>query len=97
MTDAITDKTVVLVTRLGDFWVTPRQGKEAMELKERDSGSTLEIDGNFVSCLAVDGVLTATAYDLLQKKRSGAWQCKYRFWHDRNQQCAHYETSRRGV
>lgn len=90
MTDAITNKTNVLVSRLGDFWVTAEQGKKIMAIKEHDNSANIEIEGNHISCSSIDGVLTAEAYNIYNLKKRGGWQCKYQHWHERNQQCAHH-------
>lgn len=89
MTDALTDKTMVAITRLGDFWITPKQAELLMFHKEKESDGNFEIDGCQISCRSLDGVLTAPAYEQLQMKRRGGWQCKYGKWHERNHQCAH--------
>jgi hypothetical protein len=89
MSSALTNKTMVVVSRLGDFWVTPDQGKNVMQVKKSDPSGSLELDGNLIGCSTIDGVLHAEQYDSLNMKRRGGWQCKYQNWHERGQQCAH--------
>ena len=86
----ITNKTTVIVSRLGDFWVTPEQAGRIMDIKEKDSSATIDLEGNLLSAHAIEGALKADAYDLLQKKRRGGWQCKRQYWHEKNEQCAHH-------
>lgn len=85
----LTDKTMVVVSRLGDFWVTPDRATRIMDVKQADSSGSIELDGNLIGCSTIDGVVTAETYDTLNMKRRGGWQCKWKKWHERNQQCAH--------
>lgn len=90
MTNALTDKTMVLVSKMGDYWVKPEQAERIMEAKKHEPDSHIELEGNFISLNAIDGALTAEAYTTYNIKRRGGWQCKYQEWHERNQQCAHH-------
>lgn len=89
MTDAITDKTMVLITKLGDFWITKSQAENIMALTAKDTNGHVIVDENMISLSRIDGVLSANAYNELNYRRRGAWQCRYRYWHERHQQCAH--------
>ena len=87
MTSELTDKTHVLVTRLGDFWVNQERGSNIMAIIGRDPKAQIEFDGSFVMAQNVEGLLSASQYHDLQCKRRGMWQCKYMQWHGRNDQC----------
>lgn len=89
MTSNLTDKTMVVVSRLGDYWVKPDRANAIMKIKQDDPSGSIELDGNLLSCQSIDGIVTAEAYEVLTMKRRGGWQCKYQKWHERNQQCAH--------
>ena len=89
MSAELTDKTMVVVSRLGDFWVTPKRAASIMNIKQHDPGSSIELDGNLLSVASIDGVVTAETYETLNLKRRGGWQCRYQKWHERGQQCAH--------
>jgi len=87
MSSELTDKTHVLVTRLGDFWVNHERGNSIMQIISRDPRAQIEFDGSYVTAQNVEGLLTAGQYHDLQCKRRGMWQCKYQQWHGRNDQC----------
>lgn len=87
MANELTDKTHVLVTRLGDFWVNQQRGANIMQLKMRDPNAQFEMDGSYITAPSIDGLLTAQQYAELQNKRRGMWQCKWQQWHNRNDQC----------
>lgn len=91
----ITDKTFVIVTRLGDFWVNQDRATRVMSAKKNDPQGFVEFEGNLVSCSSIDGILDAKAYDLYNKKKNGHWQCNYKYWHKRFEQCAHHLIDRR--
>ena len=93
-TATITDKTMVLVSKLGEFWITAEQARIFSELLTAETPTIVTIEGNMLSTRHVDGILTAEAYDVLNKRRTGAWQCKWKHWHDRGQQCAHAQLQR---
>lgn len=94
MSKTLTKKTMVLVSKLGDFWVTPDQGKEIIAWKKGDPFGSLDIDGSMISCQSIDGLLTAAQYEIYNKKKNGYWQCRYEYWHERFQQCAHMHIRR---
>ena len=87
MTQALTDKTMVVVSRIGDFWVNPNQASEIIRIKQTDPQGSIVIDGNLVSCQSIDGVLKPDEYETLNNKRRGLWQCNHRKWHNRNDPC----------
>lgn len=87
MSGELTDKTHVLVTRLGDFWVKQERGAKIMALKQQDPNAQFEMDGSYIVAVNIDGLLTAGEYNNLQCKRRGMWQCKYSQWHGRNEDC----------
>lgn len=90
MTNEITDKTMVLITRMGDFWVTPAQAENIMATRQNEPAASIEIEGNTINLSGIDGALTPQKYEELNMKRRGGWQCKFQHWHERHQQCAHH-------
>lgn len=89
MSSELTTKTNVVVTRIGDFWVSPEQGQNVMKIQQDDPNGSIVLEDNLISCRSIDGVLTAEKYAELNYKRRGGWQCKFNVWHERGQQCAH--------
>jgi hypothetical protein len=95
MSTELTDKTMVVVSKLGDFWVTPERANKVMAAKTADPQASIQLDGNLLACHTIDGVVTAEQYDLLNIKRRGAWQCKHQKWHERGTTCAHGQLIRK--
>lgn len=87
MSNEITDKTHVLVTRLGDYWVSQERGAKIMAIKQQDPNAQFEIDGSYITAPSIEGLLNAGQYNDLQCKRRGMWQCKWQQWHNRNDNC----------
>lgn len=87
--NALTDKTLVVVSKLGDYWVNPKQAEVIRVTLESSPTSSIDFDGTIVRCAAIDGILKPDDYETLNLKRRGAWQCKWKKWHERHQQCAH--------
>ena len=87
MNNAITNKTHVLVTRLGDFWVNAQRGQKIMAIATADNAAQIEMDGTYIRAANIDGLLTTAQYGDLQNKRRGMWQCKYMQWHGRSDDC----------
>jgi len=94
MTNSVSDKTMVVISKVGDYWVNKRRASAIMKIKEQNPNSSIELDGSLISCNVIDGIITASQYDDLNKKRRGAWCCKFGKWHERNEQCAHHLVSR---
>ncbi len=90
----LTNRIFCVVSRLGDFWVTKDQGKKIMELKQSDPSGFVTLDGNLIAFSMIMGVLDAKSYDDYNKKQNGCWRCKYSYWHERFQKCAHGELKR---
>lgn len=84
---SITDKVMVLVTRIGNVWVTKERGQNAMNIKEQDPNAIIEIDEGYYSANQIVGLLTAQQFDNYQKERRGLWNCPYQKWHGRNDDC----------
>lgn len=85
---------MIVVSRLGDFWVSPDRAARLQAVMDDNASASIELDGNIIKLTAIDGILTADAYDTMNKKRRGGWQCKYQNWHERNEQCAHAQLVR---
>lgn len=96
MTDQITDRTMVVVSRLGDFWVNKQRADNIIEVKQKDPSGSIELDGNLIACSSIEGVVSAEQYQIINNRRRGAWQCKYRWWHEKFQQCAHQSFNPKG-
>lgn len=87
MGNEITNKTHVLVTSLGDFWLSAERGANVMQAAQRQPHAQFDIDGNFITARSIEGLLSAAQYSVMQNKRRGMWQCKYEVWHTRFEQC----------
>lgn len=85
----ITDKTMVVVSRLGDFWVTEQRAKAITEILAVEPNATIDIDGNYLAVRTIDGIVNPKQYGEVQAKRRGAWQCKHNYWHEKFDKCAH--------
>lgn len=94
MSSDLTDKTMIVVTRLGDFWVSPDRAARLQAVMDSAESPSIELDGNILRLAAIDGILTAGAYDLMNKKKRGGWQCQYQHWHEKFEQCAHAQLRR---
>lgn len=94
MSSELTDKTMIVVSRLGDFWVSPDRATRLQAVLDDPNTTSIELDGNIIKVMAIDGILTADAYDLMNKKKRGGWQCKFQNWHEKFEQCAHAQLRR---
>jgi hypothetical protein len=86
---------MVVVSRVGDYWVNDEQAAKIRTILDNGAKGLIEIKGSYVSINSIDGVITAEDYGVVQLKRRGAWECKYRYWHERGENCAHHLTGRR--
>ncbi len=80
-------KTSVVITRLGDFWVTEKTAREiASQMDDKGAKIVLESVG-VVSMNQVFAVLTKEGYEAYQKKQNGEWKCEKGSWHEKFKQC----------
>ncbi len=87
MSSALTNKTYVLITRVGPIWVTKERGEMAMRIKEQDPASVIEIDGSHYSANIIMALVTAQQYSDYQNEKRGMWQCQYQKWHPKFDNC----------
>lgn len=90
MTNEITDKNKVVVTKLGDYWVSQKQAEALATHIDKDRDGSVVLEGNRILNKSIEGILTPEAYNIYNLKKRGGWQCRYQYWHERNQQCAHH-------
>jgi hypothetical protein len=85
----LTDKTMVVITKTGEYWITAQQVKNIQEIKQKTVNGYIELDGNLILVNNIGDILTPEKYFEYNLLRRGGWQCKYGYWHERNQGCAH--------
>ena len=85
----LSTQTMVVITKIGDYWVTPTEASNIQMLLENTAKGMVNLEGNLIAISSIQGILTASAYEVVNYKRRFAWQCKYKYWHEKNQQCAH--------
>lgn len=95
MSNDLSTKNLVVVSRVGDYWVNDEQATKIRQVLDSGAKGMIEIGGSYVAIHSIDGVITAQDYDVVQKKRRGAWECKYRYWHERGEGCAHHLMARK--
>ena len=92
MSTEITDKTHVVNTRsCGRFYITADQAEVIAKAIE-GAGSDfalIEIEANRVRLSDITGVLTAVQMFEADRVKQGDWRCKFGYWHNRGEQCAH--------
>ena len=60
-------------------------------LPEIEKRRFFEINGEIVSTKDIVGIFTPQAIEDTIRRKNGQWQCKYNYWHERGEQCAHGE------
>lgn len=95
MTSELSNRNMVIVSRGGDFWITEAQAENVKKLLNGSAKGMIEIDGNYIAITSIDALLGPEQYDILNKRRRGAYQCKYGYWHERDNHCAHHLVERR--
>lgn len=79
------EKTHVVVTRLGDYWVTQDQARKIAESLGASKFITLE--GSMISTYSIDGILTPEQYKTNASQRGRSWRCKYGNVHAAAESC----------
>ncbi len=78
-------KDAVLVTKLGDYWLTQAEARAvALALGE---SKYITIEGSMISTFSIDGIVTAEQYKLAAKQRGRSWKCAHGGVHVGNDPC----------
>lgn len=92
MSGELTDKTFCVVThRTGRYYVNEQRARNIQTLiNDPNAPRLIEIDGNYVAVIDIAGVVSASQLQDMDRMKRGDWQCKYGYWHERNNTCAHH-------
>ena len=85
----VSKNNVVVVTKVGDFWVNKDRAANIMKIKSADPNGVIDIDGDMIAAHTIEAALSPKTYSELQKKRRGCYYCEYGHWHERGTSCAH--------
>lgn len=77
----------VIVTRLGDFWVSAEKAKSIASGMDDKAGKASIDEVGIISMSQVYAVLTRKGYEVYQKKQSGKWECNKGTWHEKFSKC----------
>jgi hypothetical protein len=83
----LTKQQMVIVTRIGVFWVETERANKIKQIREADPTGVIEIDDCQIGVRDIFGILTPAKYSDYQNERRGMWQCQYKQWHPRNDIC----------
>lgn len=79
------EKTHVVVTRIGDYWVTQAQAHAVA--KSLSGSKYITLEGSMMSVYSIDGIVTAEQYKLNSTLRNKPWRCKYGNVHSSTEPC----------
>lgn len=68
-------KTHVVVTRLGDYWVTQENARKVAEAL--GSAKFVTLEGSMISAYSIDGILTPEQYKDNARQRNKHWKCPH--------------------
>ena len=93
MTNEITKKLVCIVMRNNvEIWVEEERIESLRKalplLKEH---KFIGIDDEMLNTADIVGIFSAQTMEDTTRRKNGQWQCKYNYWHERGEQCAHEE------
>lgn len=80
-----TQKSHVLVTKVGDYWVTQAEAKAIAEALNQSKYITIE--GSMISTFSIDAIVTGEQYKANSKQRNRPWRCKYGSLHTATEPC----------
>jgi hypothetical protein len=87
----LTDRVYCVLLRSGvEIWVNDERGKNVKGvLSNGGDVKFLEINDEFVSVSAIEGIFTAESMKTKERTKRGDWQCGFGYWHIKGQECAH--------
>lgn len=84
----ITKLQKVIITRVGSFWVDRDRADAIDRIRENDPTAVIDIDDNRVQASSIYATLTPEQFQNYQNEKRGLWQCQYKNWHPKFDNCA---------
>ena len=78
-------KSHIVVTRLGDYWVTQDQARTIA--KTLGTAKFITLEGSMISTYSIDGILTPEQYKDNARQRSKHWKCQHGNIHGATEFC----------
>lgn len=96
MSSELTDKTHCVVTRsAGRYYVNKIRFESITAIiTNPEAPRFLDIDGDLIALSDIASVVEAAKIVELDHTKHGDWKCKYDYWHERGQSCAHGQLRR---
>ncbi len=94
MNKALSKNNMVVVSRVGDFWVDDKKAQFVCALLEDRKRGMVQLDDNYINITSIDAIVTAEQYEKISARRRGGWQCRWEYWHERNHECAHNQVQK---
>lgn len=89
----LTDKTFVVVTKdLGEFYITERQSEnlkrnQSLPFNNPNRMPSVELDGVHMASSNIVGILRASDWQEISRKKNGEWKCSSGNWHNKFEKC----------
>ena len=77
-----------------EIWVEKEKAQKLIDLLGTTQTKFVEIDDEIINSVDVLGVFTPKTMEELTRRKNGEWQCKWGYWHCRNENCAHDDLKR---
>lgn len=74
-----------------EIWVEKEKAQKLIDLLGTTQTKFVEIDGEIINSASVEGVFTPQTMEDMKRRKNGQFQCKWEYWHERGDKCAHGE------
>lgn len=75
-----------------EIWTEVDKIKELISvLKNRNGQQFIQIGDEVVNRSFITGIFTPQTMEDVTRRKNGMWRCRYGYWHERGEKCAHGE------
>lgn len=74
-----------------EIWVEEEKIRSLFEnLQLLNKHRFIKIGDEIVNTADIIGILSAETMEEIERRKMGQWKCKYGFWHQKGEECAHH-------
>lgn len=77
-----------------EIWVEKEKAEKLINLLGTTQTKFVEIDNNIINSVDISGIFNPKIMAELTRRKNGQWQCKWNYWHNRGEKCAHGEMAK---
>lgn len=92
MSKELTKELMCVLVRPGiEIWIEKEKLDIIMKCLEKEGRRFVSINDNIINTADISGIFKASQVEDMRRRKNNQWQCKWGYWHQRGENCAHGE------